>query len=226
MEEPQTAAQNDPLSVRLINPIAQAPQASVPAPEPAPRPQPQRKPAPKSMAAKNKASLPKRANSDHPQIQRELPSPSAPAMDMMDMINAARARRATEGNAQTAEESAANNIALANINRDMRRYSGKELGIGGVFRIISKGVRTAQFQFRGWNPGSGSSWRQTIEVDAGPNGDVELAIVQKMIALIRSHYSGDFNWDSHRLGRVIVLSARPSDNAELEDFLMHEFFGS
>lgn len=150
-------------------------------------------------------------------------------MDMMEMINAARARRATAENAQTAEESAspsANNIALANINRDLQRYSSKREGIGGVFQIISKGVRTAQFQFRGWNPGSGNSWRQTIEVDAGPNGDVELAIVQKMIALIRSHYSGDFNWESHRLGRVIVLSARPSDNAELEAFLMREFFGS
>ena len=56
-----------------------------------------------------------------------------------------------------------------------------------------------------------------IEVDAGPDGDVELAIVRRMIALIREHYTGDFNWESQRLGRVVVLSAAPADNAELED---------
>jgi hypothetical protein len=50
-------------------------------------------------------------------------------------------------------------------------------------------------------------------------------LVRKMIELIRSHYQGDFNWESHRLGRVIVLSARIEDNAELEAFLIREFFG-
>lgn len=153
-------------------------------------------------------------------------------MDMMDMLNAARERRrraeqtaALEDARAAGHEGSANDIALDNINRDLQRQSGKWRGVGGVFQIISKGTRTAQFQFRGWNPGANSSWRQTIDVDAGLNGDVELAIVQRMIALIRSHYSGDFNWESHRLGKVVVLSARPSDNAELEAFLMREFFG-
>jgi hypothetical protein len=42
---------------------------------------------------------------------------------------------------------------------------------------------------------------------------------------MRTHYSGDFHWESHRLQRVIVLSARPEDQRRLEDFLMVEFFG-
>ena len=46
-----------------------------------------------------------------------------------------------------------------------------------------------------------------------------------MVSLIRQHYKGDFNWDSHRLNRTIVMSARPEDNAGLEEFLMLEFFG-
>jgi hypothetical protein len=50
-------------------------------------------------------------------------------------------------------------------------------------------------------------------------GDVELAIIRGMIGLIREHYKGDFNWQSYRLGKVIVLSARVEDNAALEDFL-------
>jgi hypothetical protein len=45
-----------------------------------------------------------------------------------------------------------------------------------------------------------------------------------MIELIRKHYSGDFNWDSRRLGRVVVLSARIEDTASLEGFMMKEFF--
>ena len=70
-----------------------------------------------------------------------------------------------------------------------------------------------------------SSWREVIEVDAGLLGNVDLAIVRRMIELIRTHYSGDFNWESYRLGRRVVLSARLSDSAELEAFMMREFFG-
>jgi hypothetical protein len=51
-------------------------------------------------------------------------------------------------------------------------------------------------------------------------------MVKRMIGLIREHYQGDFNWDSHRLARVVILSAKPEDNAGLEDFMMMEFFGA
>jgi hypothetical protein len=50
-------------------------------------------------------------------------------------------------------------------------------------------------------------------------------MVKRMIKLIREHYQGDFNWDSHRLNRVVNLSARPQDNAGLEEFMLMEFFG-
>ena len=65
-----------------------------------------------------------------------------------------------------------------------------------------------------------------IEVDAGLGGDIELAMVRRMIELIRTHYTGDFRWESHRLGRVVVLSARPADQPGLEEFLVKEFFDS
>ena len=80
------------------------------------------------------------------------------------------------------------------------------------------------FQFRGWKREDRNNWRETIEVDAGNGGDVELAIVRRMIELIRGHYQGNFNWESHRLGRVVILSARPDDQPGLEAFLMREFF--
>ncbi|MNC97247.1 hypothetical protein D3C83_148520 [compost metagenome] len=50
-------------------------------------------------------------------------------------------------------------------------------------------------------------------------------MVRRMIELIRSHYQGDFHWESHRLGRTVVLSARRPDQRALEDFLLREFFG-
>ena len=52
-----------------------------------------------------------------------------------------------------------------------------------------------------------------------------LLLAVAMIVLIRSHYTGDFFWESHRLGRTVTLSARAEDNDGLEDFMMREFFG-
>jgi hypothetical protein len=110
-----------------------------------------------------------------------------------------------------------------NLSRNLQTLA-RGPGTGGIFQILRKGDRTAEFAFNGWQ-GDARRWREVIEVDAGPGGDVELAIVRRMIALIRGHYSGDFNWESHRLGRVVVLSARPEDNEGLEEFLVREFFG-
>ena len=50
-------------------------------------------------------------------------------------------------------------------------------------------------------------------------------MIKKMISLIRQHYKGDFNWESHRLNRTIIMSARIEDSEGLEDFMMAEFFG-
>ena len=64
---------------------------------------------------------------------------------------------------------------------------------------------------------------QLIEVRKGNNADMRIAVVRRMIAIIRDFEKEDFNWESPRRGHV-VLSARLSDNAGLEDYLMHEFF--
>ena len=45
-----------------------------------------------------------------------------------------------------------------------------------------------------------------------------------MIAIIRAEVQGDFTWKSERMGQPVVMSARPSDNAALEAFLMQKFF--
>jgi hypothetical protein len=45
-----------------------------------------------------------------------------------------------------------------------------------------------------------------------------------MIVIIREHETEDFVWESQRLRRNVVLSARLQDNTGLEDFMMREFF--
>jgi hypothetical protein len=147
-------------------------------------------------------------------------------MDMAAMVEARRAQREAQAAAARSPNRAPtdNEVAMARINRNLQSREGE--GVGGVFQILRKGTRTAEFAFNGWRPNSDRQWREVIEVDAGLNGDVDRAIVKRMIELIRSHYTADFRWESHRLGRVVVLSARPEDNDGLEDFLIREFFGT
>jgi hypothetical protein len=144
---------------------------------------------------------------------------------MMAAINARReARRAAEAAAaRGTHEPTGDEIAQANIARNLK---GPGEGVGGVFQILSKGTRTAEFAFNGWRPDTDKRWREVIEVDAGLGGDVDRAIVRRMIELIRTHYQGDFKWESHNLGRTVTLSARTEDNDGLEDFMIREFFGT
>jgi hypothetical protein len=102
----------------------------------------------------------------------------------------------------------------------------KKPGISGIFRITNMGQRVGSFEFLGWTTNQRLAKSRTFEVDAGFGGNVELAIVRRMIALIRDYYKGDFNFESQRLNKVVKLSARPEDNAYLEDFLRREFFGT
>lgn len=228
---------DQPLQVTFIRPTAPAPKPDVPKAEP--EPPKKTAPAPKKPVAKpaprrSAPPLPSRTES-----ARATPAPitpdgnrpmaqAAPEMDFSSMINRNRERRqaaeqsAAEENAaaRAAENPSANDIAKANIAFQEQRGRGTN----GVFEIVSKGPRMAQYSFRGWTSDQRRSQRQTIDVDAGPGGNVELAIVDSMIALIRKYYTGDFNWDSQRLGRVVVLSARVSDTRGLQNFLMDEFF--
>ena len=211
---------------------AAPPPAEIPAPEvvqpaapvQAPTPAPQRrKPVPDQV----RPQIPPVPSPVAPPMPKPIPEPvpiPPPPVDMLAAIEARRAqRRAQEAieargppsTAKPAQDAAARNLATLN---------GRE-GVGGVFQILRVGTRTAEFAFNGWKPDARSQWREVIEVDAGLNGNVELAIIKRMIVLIRTHYTGDFHWESHRLQRVVTLSAREEDSEGLEDFMMKEFFG-
>jgi hypothetical protein len=203
-------------------PAARTIQKPVPArPRPEPRvaahPPAESRPAPPAMA---------------PAVPAESVERAPPQFDMLAAINARRERRAAFEEALRQREealsaprrSSPSESALANINRNLQSMGSQGDTTGGVFTILSMGTRTGEFSFNGWQPDR--RWREVIEVDAGQGGNLERAMVRRMIELIRSHYDGDFVWRSHRLGKSIVLSARQQDGAGLEEFLVREFFGT
>ncbi len=213
------------------------PEKSVKTPAPV-KPQPQPKPPPQPRLNPEKAEPVKRlaekgtakseARADSPSAAKTAPDASPPK-DMLAYMNEARERRRAGGifedepkEPEAAEhEPSAEELRMANVMRNL-----KEPGASGIFQIIKMGPRNAQFLFRAWKKDSSVPRRELIEVNAGPGVDIERAVVRKMIELIREYHKEEFNWDSYRLDRVVVLSSRLEDSKGLEDFLIREFFGN
>jgi outer membrane biosynthesis protein TonB len=148
--------------------------------------------------------------------------------DMFAALNAKRAARDQTENeaAKINAEAAAREIGpTENEKRDAKIKSNFQNGTNGIFEILRLDSQSASFTFLGWTSSLSNARRQFFEVEAPRGQDVRLVMIRRMISLIREHYQGDFDWESHRLNRTIVKSARVEDSAELEDFLMQEFFG-
>jgi hypothetical protein len=218
------------LRVELVRAEPTAPTLSAMPPEPIPvareEPTPKRlaKAEPARRAPARREPLPEPVRAEKPPLARPTPR-----FDMAALIEAHRERRLAMDRALAARSALKlappEDTSAASLDRNLRSLTRDE-GVGGVFQILSKGTRDAEFAFNGWRSDQPRRWREVIEVEAKPGEDIELAIVRRMIQLIRGHYTGDFQWQSYRLGRVIVLSARPEDNDGLEDFLVREFFGT
>ena len=218
------------IQVSLAPPPAEAPPPSVALPKPPKKPKPISRPKVMTQKPSSKPSdfnLPEAAPSPAPS------APVAPAkdqpVDMMAYVNAKRQQRlAMENDAakQNAEAVAKEQGPGAEQVREQRIKDNLKVGTNGIFEITSLSARHAGFSFRGWTSDYSNARREAFEVEAGVGQDIRLLVVRKMIVLIRQHYQGDFNWESQRLGRVVIQSARPEDNAGLEDFMMMEFFGT
>ena len=213
-----------PLTVELnLAPPAEPPPpvAKPETPKSAPAPRPRREAiatAPRTTPAPFKVPEP-------PPPEPEKPVEKEPAVDMAAFIAANRARRAQMDAAAARGPQAATGQAPSGLAQNLQSLTNDD-GTGGVFQILRIGQRTAEFAFNGWRTETNRKWREVIEVDAGTGGDIERAIVRRMIVLIRQHYSGDFRWESRKQGRVVILSAAPQHNDELEAYLMREFFGT
>ena len=97
---------------------------------------------------------------------------------------------------------------------------GGELKDGGVFLVERITPYDATLAFYRVN-----RYVQRVEVGIGSHLSIQLAIVRQVIAVMRdSGYTGDVTWMSERFGHSVQLSLRERDAAQLEAFLMLEFF--
>jgi hypothetical protein len=159
-----------------------------------------------------------------PQPQKKPPEP-----DMFAALNAKReARDVEENNAAkiNADAAARETGPTEDEKRDAKIKQNFQNGTNGIFEILRLEPQSASFTFLGWTSSLSNARRQFFEVEAPRGQDVKRVMIRRMIGLIREHYQGDFDWESHRLNRTVVKSARVEDSAELEDFLMMEFFGT
>jgi hypothetical protein len=235
------AGKPQPITVTLNAPVKQAePEPAMEAPPPPsvekPRPPKPKAPAVKSRPEKNQSSVmavDKPAPDPVPKAQESANTPppaEAAPTDMMSYVKAAQAKRQAAENyaAQINADAAAkerqpteDELRTAAIKRNLQQS-----GTNGIFQIISKSNRSAVFAFHGWKRDFSYNRREVVQVDAGPGEDIERLVIRRMIKLIREHEQGYFTWESYRLGRTVTLSAKPEDNAGLEDFLIQEIFGT
>lgn len=123
------------------------------------------------------------------------------------------------------ENTRANRIVAQNLGSQERLTFGYDPDrSGGVFQLQLVGYDYAEFTFIGWNKDIRRTTKQLVEVRKGNNSDIRIAVVRRMIAIIREQVQEDFLWESQVLG-YRTLSARVKDNKALEEFLMGEFFG-
>lgn len=211
---------------------APAPKAARPSPPPVQSPPS----SPPIVAEKSPEAVP--APEPPPPEPAPVPSPRAAiaaAPRESDLSAYIEARRRARGEA-AAEASAPAPVAAPESDRDrLNRMVASNLGLnrtpsfgydperaGGMFQITTLEYDYADFWFLGLNKTINRNTKQKITVRKGDEPDIRIAVVRKMIAIIRDHVSGDFTWIS-RAGAV-TMSARPADNAALEAFIMRDIF--
>jgi hypothetical protein len=228
-----------PVQSKMPTPADSRPESSLQSSPPrtaAKRTAPRQKQSRKPVIAGNAApavipkTMPATPQPDVP--HREMPVPD----DMFTQLEAARKRR-TDANAeerasqagskssQEDESQRTNSVALANIAESLKGLNGtRRDNTGGVFQVRHLGVRSAEFMFYGWSASSRRNSTRLVSVEQGAEVDIEIAVVKKMIEIIREEKPDTFVWESHRLGKQLTLSAKPEDRAELQQFLIQEFF--
>ena len=163
-----------------------------------------------------------------PQIAAAPAPPQArpPAQgDFLSFVQANRRARGAAESAQDNSETDFNTKIAANLPGAAHGVAAKQsIRGGGIFQIKRMSYDDAAFEFFGWNTQMGRQTPQMIEVRKGNNPDMRIAVVRRMIVIIREHEHEDFTWESGRHSRVVTLSARPADTAALEAFLLRDLF--
>jgi hypothetical protein len=238
-----------PISVQLAQapgarstPSTPSPSQAEPPPPPPPaprRPRPSVPHTPPVVALRPQVPNPNALRVPAPPQTTPAPTlqpPSAPptVTDMSAYIASRRAARgetpesdgqaaAPESDTARRDRIVAQNMAAVNTSQP---YTGEPKNGGGLFQVTQVSYDYGEFKFYGWNNEVKRRAAQVIEVRKGNNADINIAMVRKMIEIIRQNTSGDFTWRSDKIGHDVTLSARLEDTAGLEEFLMRDLFGT
>jgi hypothetical protein len=221
--------------------VSLVPQPKAPeiAPEPVPIPsQPEVKPEPKIIAKKpsSKPSKPQPKDFSVPKVLTQdkneqvlptepiKPQPQTPTnapTDMASYIAQQRAKRdaAEQDAARQNSAAAAAEIGLTEEQkRDERIKNNLKFGDPNLFTILRMDNNSASFRIKDSDSGNAYFY----EAEAKTTEDIRLAIIRQLIKIMRNNINENIKWRSRRLNRDLILSARPEDMAELEDFFMKE----
>ena len=190
-----------PPVIALNRPAPDAPALPPPTP-PVPVPAPARPPAEGDLASYIEAR--RRARNE------SAPPPSPPGIASAPQVEDDKER--------------SNRIVAGNLAPRKQVFGYDPSKSGGLFEIKHMGFSDAEIVFFGWDKAIRRNTMQLIPVQKGNNSDIRIAVIRKMIAIIREYEQEEFLWESQRLGRSLMLSARQRDTAGLEEFLMREFF--
>lgn len=189
-----------PLTLRLIPPSPPSPrlptaELAVPPPPPKPALQAQRpKVKPRPKPAPPVVALNKHAPAAPPVAPPE-PASAPIEGDLSSYIEARRRARGEPAPPAPVEdeESRSKRIVAENLASQRNLTFGYDPRRGGgMFQIQSIGVDHADFYFYGWNKDMGRHTKQLIEVPRGNNSDIRIAVIRKMIAIIREDSKEDF----------------------------------
>jgi hypothetical protein len=168
-----------------------------------------------------------------PQPAQPQPPQQRPAeSDLASYIESRRRERgessasaAAPGSQGESEAERRNRIIAANLGLDRKpTFNYDPNSAGGLFQIKNVGYDDATFYFLGLDRDINRQAKVLVEVRKGDAPDIRVAIVRRMIKIIRENVQDEFLWTSQRLGRQIQMSARPQDDAKLEDFILRDIF--
>ena len=163
-----------------------------------------------------------------PPVEVAKPPPDTQTYADLSAYVAARRRargEPDEGPSADGETARRNRIVAANLaSINTPTFGAERRNSGGMFQITQLSSDAAEFTFFGWNKDIKRRASQRIDVRRENHPDIRIAVVRKMISIIREYEQEDFTWRSNRLGRDVTLSARTADTDGLEQFMLREFF--
>ena len=151
-----------------------------------------------------------------------------PGMDMAAAIAKRREQRGAPADkpAEETEAQRGTRNALANIAGINRRArdAGSDDGEGrATITFRDRTFHSMTIDMRLYNPNFGRNWLTTFTVEQNNAPDVETAVVDHMVQVLRRTMAKDFRY-TLRNGKEIPMSNRPEDIERLRDVLFRDMF--